>query len=120
MRNSSGWFSATIIAQHLAPHFHSLFVALAFVHRQASLGVQKRGEFRVEPVLIFDIGEMRGIELYISRTWDVICKEASVRRRRSGIIGAGDHQSWHADAAQFFAEIEIANGGATRSVTIGF
>ena len=88
-------------------------MALAFIHQQASSGVQKRCYFSIEPVLIFDIGKVRGVEFSISRTLDVIREKAPVRRWCSRIVSAGDHQRRYVNVSQLFAEIEIANGGAT-------
>ena len=87
------------IPQHGTPHLHSLLVALALIHRPASSGVQKRGNFIVESVLLFDIGEVRSVELNISRTWNLICEKASVRGRRGRIVRTGDHQRWYANPA---------------------
>ena len=77
--------------QHGTPQLHSLLMALAFIHQQASSGVQKRRYFSIEPVLFFDIGKVRGVELSISRTLNVIREKAPVRRRCSRIVSAGDH-----------------------------
>ena len=79
------------IPQHGTPHLHSLLIALAFIHQQASSGVQKRCYFSIEPVLIFDIGKVRGVEFSISRTRNLMSEKTPVRRRCSRIVRAGDH-----------------------------
>src|SRR5207302_4401072 len=78
--------------------------------------VQKRCYFSVEPVLIFDIRKVRGVEFSISRTRNLMSEKAPVRRRCSRIVSAGDHQRRYMNVSQLFAEIEIANGGATRRI----
>ncbi len=85
--------------QRSRPDLHSLVLALAFIHRQASSGIQKRGNFSVESALIFDIGEVRGVELSITRTRNLIREKVPVRRRRRRIVRAGDHQDWYANLA---------------------
>src|SRR6267154_6557662 len=56
---------------------------------------------------------MRGVEFSILRTLNLIREKAPVRRRCSRIVRAGDHQRRYVNFAKLFAEIEIANGGAT-------
>ena len=93
-------------------------MALALIHQQASSGVQKRCYFSVEPVLIFDIRKVRGVEFSISRTRNLMSEKLPVRRRCSRIVRAGDHQRRYVNVSQLFAEIEIANGGATRRISL--
>jgi len=80
--------------------------------------VQKRGNFNVESVLIFDIGEVRGVKFNIARTWNLLCEKASVGGGRSRIVRSRNHKRRYANPAQLFAEIEIANGGATRRISL--
>src|SRR5260370_27687474 len=84
--------------------------------RLSSSGVQKRGKLSVESFLIFNIGEMRSVQFSISGVWNAQSKKTSVRRRRRGIVRSRNHKSGFANLAKLFAEIEIANGGATRGV----
>ncbi len=84
--------------------------------RLSSSGVQKRGKLSVESFLIFDVGKMRGVQLGISSAWNVLSKKTSVRRGCRGIMRSRNHKSGFANLAQLFAEIEIANGGATGGV----
>ena len=64
-------------------------MALALIHQQASSGVQKRCYFSIEPVLIFDIGKVRGVELSISRTRNVIREKGHID------VALADEQSFH-------------------------
>ena len=79
----------------------TLFLALSvwFIHRQASSGVQKRGYFIVESVLIFDVGEVCGVELGITRARNLIREKAPIRRRCSRIVRSGSHQDWYVNPA---------------------
>src|SRR5260370_33010973 len=90
--------------------------------RLSSSGVQKRGKLSVESFLIFDVGEMRSVQLGISSAWNVLSKKTSVRRGCRGIVRSRNHKSGFANLPKLFAEIEIANGSATGGVAalIGF
>src|SRR6266550_3232508 len=118
--NSSRFFSDTSTrASPRTARRTFILIALAFVHWQATSGVQKRRYFSVEPVLIFDIGKMRGVEFSIPRTRNLMSEKAPVRGRSSRIVRTGDHQRRYVNVSHLFAEIEIANSGATRHVTVG-
>ena len=85
---------------------------------QVSSGVQKRGQFIVEPILVLDVGEVRGVQFSVSRARNLLCQEATVGRGSGWIVDSSDHQSWCANPAQLFTAIEIANCSATRRIPL--
>ena len=87
--------------------------------REIRLGTEEAADFLRKAIGIFDVGEMRGVELDIPRAGNMSRQETAVGRSGGGIVHSRDHQRWSVDVAELLAKVKIANCSAASDVAFG-
>ena len=86
---------------------------------EVALRIQEAGDFFRKAIGIFHVREMRGVELDIARSGNMVRQKAPVGGSGGGIVRSRDDKRRSEDFAELLAKIEIANSGAARDVAFG-